>query len=63
MGVRGPSRMKLQDNVGAVVVKEVQLRDPVTRSLRVRCTAAPAPARRPPHSHWGGPYDRFEKKA
>jgi len=36
--------MKLQDNVRAVVVKEVQLRDPVTRSLRVRCTAAPAPA-------------------
>ena len=33
--------MKLQDqdNVRAVVVKEVQLRDPVTRSKRVRCTA------------------------
>ena len=40
-------RMKLQDNVRAVVVKEVQLRDPVTRSLRVRCTAAPAPAPAP----------------
>ena len=39
--------MKLQDNVRAVVVKEVQLRDPVTRSLRVRCTAAPAPAPAP----------------
>ena len=40
-------RMKLQDNVRAAVVKEVQLRDPVTRSLRVRCTAAPAPAPAP----------------
>jgi len=39
--------MKLQDNVRAVVVKEVQLRDPVTRSKRVRCTAAPAPAQAP----------------
>ena len=39
--------MKLQDNVRAVVVKEVQLRDPVTQSLRVRCTAAPAPAPAP----------------
>ena len=39
--------MKLQDNVRAVVVKEVQLRDPVTRSKRVRCTAAPAPAPAP----------------
>jgi len=39
--------MKLQDNVRAVVVKEVQLGDPVTRSLRVRCTAAPAPAPAP----------------
>jgi len=38
---------KLQDNVRAVVVKEVQLRDPVNRSLRVRCTAAPAPAPAP----------------
>jgi len=40
---------KLQDNVRAVVVKrqEVQLRDPVTRSLRVRCTAAPAPGPAP----------------
>ena len=37
--------MKLQDNVRAVVIKEVQLRDPVvTQSLRVRCTAAPARA-------------------
>jgi len=35
---------KLDDNVRAVVIKEVQLRDPVTRSLRVCCTAAPAPA-------------------
>jgi len=39
--------MKLQDDVRAVVVKEVQLRDPVTRSKRVRCTAAPAPAPAP----------------
>ena len=40
--------MKLQDNVRAVVVKEVQqLRDPVTQSKRVRCTAAPAPAPAP----------------
>jgi len=39
--------MKLQDNVRAVVVKEVQLRDPVTRSKWVRCTAAPAPAPAP----------------
>ena len=44
---QGHRRMKLQDNVCAVVVKEVQLRDPVTRSLRVRCTAAPAPAPAP----------------
>jgi len=39
--------MKLQDNVRAVVIKEVQLRDPITRSKRVRCTAAPAPAPAP----------------
>jgi len=37
-------RMKLQDNVRAVVVKEVQLRDPV---LTGACTAAPAPAPAP----------------
>jgi len=46
-------RMKLLDNVRAVVIKEVQLRDPVTQSLRVCCTAnalllaAPAPAPAP----------------
>ena len=41
--------MKLQDNVRAVVVKEkeIQLRDPVTRSLQVRCTASSAPAPAP----------------
>ena len=46
---QGHRRMKLQDNVNvrAVVVKEVQLRDPVTRSLRVRCAVAPAPAPAP----------------
>jgi len=35
-------RMKPQDNVRAVVVKEVQLRDPVLTGAL--CTAAPAPA-------------------
>ena len=44
---QGHRSLKLQDNVRAVVVKKVQLRDPVTRSLRVRCTAAPAPAPAP----------------
>ena len=44
---QGHRRMKLQDHVRAVVVKEVQLRNPVTQSLRVRCTAAPAPAPAP----------------